>query len=365
MPTNAVMPYAIELGENFNGNIAIAAPAFDEDKLLIYREIFYDGFAVVIAARDLTTGGAVAIKKTDFGYLGNCFTKVTYIQRRISAKLRKQTTRIKTLSHPAVMKLLDFVLEPRRIVIITEMCLFGDLFNWMLQQHTIRFRDVLVMLHGLFQAFQFLHDKGYTHGYLKPTNVLFQTISPHSLVILPDLSVKKEAAYLLSSPLATCQSCTAPEALLKLADSVDTPPELDPTKCDDDAFFGTKEMDVWSIGVIALIALTGVNFFHYKSIQELKEPLDSRLEKAFSHPILSMCNKDLVTNLKRFLTSDPRSRATAAIGAKINWIDEAKVVDDDRNLLFMMEYDLLNTCKYFRSYGLTVLNELLDSVREP
>lgn len=365
MPTHPAIPYSIDLGENSNGNLALAAPAFDEDKLLVYREIYYDGFSTVIAARDLTSGGAVAIKKTDFTHIANCFSHATLLQRRVSCKLRKQTSRIKTISHPAVMKTLDFVLEPRRIVIITEMCLFGDMFNWMLQQHVIRFCDILIIVHGLFQAFNFLHDKGYTHGSLKPTNVLFQTISPHSLVILPDISVRKEAAYLLADPLVNCLSCTAPEALAKIVDSVQEPPQLDPSKSDEYEFFGTKEMDVWSIGLIAMTALTGVNIFKYGTLASLKQPFEDRLEKAFAHPILNMCDKQFVNHLRRFLNVDPQKRETAAVGAAINWAEEARVVNDDRNLLAIMEYDLLDTCKYYRSFGKNVTCQLLDSVRHP
>lgn len=365
MQAHALLPYRIDHGENSNGNIALAAPAFDEDKLLIYREIFYDGFSTVIAARDLTSGGAVSIKKTDYSHLGNCFSHITCLQRRVTTKLRKQTSCIRSLSHPAVMKMFDFVSEPQRIVVITEMCLFGDLFNWMLQQHVVRFRDVLVILHGLFQAFHFMHDKGYSHGYLKPTNVLFQTISPHSLVVLPDLSVKKEVAFLLREPLSTCQSCTAPEALKKLLDDLEQDTASESAKNDEFAYSGTKEMDIWSIGVITLIALTGINFFQYDSIEDMKEPLEARLEKAFSHPIIKMCSKQLITNLKLVLNIDPESRITAAAGANINWVDEAKVSDDERNLLYMMEHDLLNTCKYFRMYGQNVLQDLLSRVRRP
>ncbi|EUB63700.1 Peripheral plasma membrane protein CASK [Echinococcus granulosus] len=56
-----------------------------------------------------------------------------------------------------------------------------------------------------------------------------------------------------------------------------------------------------------------------------------------------MCSKQLATSLKLVLTIDPECRITAAAGANINWVDEAKVADDERNLLYMMEHDLLNT----------------------
>lgn len=364
MPSYPGLPFQACQGENCNGNIAMAAPAFDEDKLLVYREIYFDGFCTVIAARDLTSGGAVAIKKINFDHLGNCFANVKLLQRSITAKLRKQTVKIKTLSHPAVIKTLDFVLEPRRIVVITEMCLFGDLFNWMLQQRTIRLRDSLLIIHGLFQAFQFLHDNDYTHGSLKPTNVLFQTISPHSLVVLPDLSIKKEISKLMNDPLAQCQSCTAPEELTRLANSSVTPPQLSAQDVSDPDSFGTKEMDIWSIGVIALIALTGINFFNFNSLSEMKSPLDARLEKAFSHPIFTLCDQKLVTCLKRFLKIDPKERATAEDGANMHWIEEAKALNDERNLLFIMEYDLMSTCKSFRLYGQTVVDKIFNEIRQ-
>lgn len=363
MTFNALIPYSHEHGANSNGNITFSAPGFDEDKLLIYREIFYDGFSTVIAARDLTSGGAIAIKKVEFSYLKNIFTPITQLQRNILSKIRRQAARIRALSNLTVTKMIDFVSEPHRLVIISEMCLYGDLFNWMLQQHVIRFRDVMIILHSLFQAFNFLHEQGYNHGYLKPTNVLFQTISPHSVIILPDLSVKREIAYLLNEPLATCLSCTAPEALKKLVKSMDEERSWDRSRMSDLKFFGTKEMDVWSIGVIALLALTGVNFFQFSSIDDLRQPLDEKLENAFSHPIIQLCSEQLVGCLRKVLTIDPRHRITAAAGAAVNWVEEANVADDERNLLYIMEHDLLNSCKYYRIYGQMVLDDLLGNAQ--
>ncbi|KAM7540010.1 hypothetical protein Aperf_G00000029053 [Anoplocephala perfoliata] len=361
MTFNALIPYSHEHGTNSNGNIAFSALGYDENKLLLYREIFCDGFSTVIAARDLTSGGAVAIKKVEFDYLKNIFAPIKQLRRIFLDKTVKQTSRIRALSNLAMTKIIDFVSVPHRLIILSEMCLFGDLFNWMLQQHVVRFRDVMIMLHSLFKAFNFLHEEGYSHGYLKPTNVLFQTISPHSVLISPDLSVKREMAYLLKEPLITCQSCTAPEALEELVESVNDEKPRNWSKLRDFKFFGTKEMDIWSIGVIALLAITGVNFFQFNTIDDLKQPVEKKLERAFSHPIIQMCSKQLVVCLRKVLTIDPRYRITAAAGSAINWVEEAKVANDERNLLYMMEHDLLNSCRYYRIYGQMVLDDLLEN----
>ncbi|KAL7062456.1 hypothetical protein AAHC03_0685 [Spirometra sp. Aus1] len=309
------MPFIVSRDENSNGNLALAAPAFDEEKLLVYREIYFDGFSTVIAARDLTSGAAVAVKKIDFAQLGNCFSEVIQLQRRLTSKVRKQVARIKALSHPAVMKMLDFVLEPTRLVVISEMCLFGDMFNWMLQQQHL---------------------------------------------LLPDLSVKKEISHLLNDPMLSCISCAAPEVIRDLVKAQYEPPKSAPNPEDDSELFGTTAMDVWSIGAIALIALTGINYFQYETFDDLGKPVESRLERAFSHPILSFCGPKIKEHLCKFLEVDPEKRATAAEGAALVWLEEAEIASDDRNLLFLMEYDLMNTCKYFRLYGQKVTKKLFS-----
>ncbi|KAM7540011.1 hypothetical protein Aperf_G00000029053 [Anoplocephala perfoliata] len=168
-------------------------------------------------------------------------------------------------------------------------------------------------------------------------------------------------AYLLKEPLITCQSCTAPEALEELVESVNDEKPRNWSKLRDFKFFGTKEMDIWSIGVIALLAITGVNFFQFNTIDDLKQPVEKKLERAFSHPIIQMCSKQLVVCLRKVLTIDPRYRITAAAGSAINWVEEAKVANDERNLLYMMEHDLLNSCRYYRIYGQMVLDDLLEN----
>lgn len=358
MTFNAEITYDNEYGENSNGNIAFALPGFDESKLLIYREIFNGGFSSIVGARDLTSGSAIAVKKVEFNYLGNIFTPITDLQRNVLNKIRKQVNKIRELSKISVMKMLDFVSEPNKLVVVSEICLFGDLFNWMLQQHVLKFRDILMVVNSLFRAFDFLHSQGYIHGYLNPTSVLFQTISPHSLIIKPDLSVKKELAHLLNNPLIAYRSCTAPEELKKLVDAFEKGQPIDLIKEDDSPLFATKEMDVWSIGVIILIAFTGVNFFQFDSINDLRQPFDVKLEEAFKHPIMLMCSEKFFANLRKILAVDPSKRISAADGAAINWLEESKVADDDLNLLYIMEHDLLNSCKYYRIYGQRVVENL-------
>nr|VZI32257.1 unnamed protein product [Spirometra erinaceieuropaei] len=137
--------------------------------------------------------------------------------------------------------------------------------------------------------------------------------------------------------MLSCISCAAPEVIRDLVKAQYEPPKSAPNPEDDSELFGTTAMDVWSIGAIALIALTGINYFQYETFDDLGKPVESRLERAFSHPILSFCGPKIKEHLCKFLEVDPEKRATAAEGAALVWLEEAEIASDDRNLLFLMD----------------------------
>ncbi|VDN97539.1 unnamed protein product [Rodentolepis nana] len=345
-----------EFDENTNGNVVFAWPGFDANKLLIYREIFNGGFSTTVGSRDLTTGGIVAIKKVEFDYLGNIFTPIEDLKRRVLNKVREQTNKIKEIAAASVIESIDFVTEPNRIIVISQLQLSGDLFNWMLQQPVLQLRNVLLVVNYLFRAFDYLHSQGYAHGYLNPTKILFQNTAPHSVLVKPDLSIKKELAYLLNDPLITCQSCTSPEEIKRLADTFENGRQSESN------FSPTKEMDIWSMGVVILIALTGVNFFQFDKIDDLRQPFDVLLEEAFRHPTMQMIGENFLINLRKVLAVDPSTRISAADAAAINWAEDANVADENLNLLYIIEHDLMNSCRYYRTYGQAVLKKLRNSI---
>ncbi|KAF6776189.1 hypothetical protein AHF37_04424 [Paragonimus kellicotti] len=345
--------------------VSLAAPVFDEDKLLVYRELYYDGFSSIIAARDLTSGAAVAVKKVEYAFMKPAPFPIRCLQRSFSKKVRQQVAKIRALSHNSVLKIIEFVVEPERIVIVTEMCMFGDLFNWMLQQPQLRVRDICLIIQYVQQVLSYLHSQNFIHGNLTPTHILFQAMSPQSVTVMPDLSIRKELVN-LTAKAPPVFDCWAPEklkyfrslvaernsfgkALAEVAEEQPIHPYFEPT----------KSMDIWSVGCITHIALTGKPPFVANSVTDMVNVIEACEEKLKS-PMLNRLSPLIKKQLNDTLAINPDDRPTAEKSSDCHWFDDDITRADNRNILLTIEYDLLYTCRRYRTQGRRIFDSVFN-----
>ncbi|VDP92031.1 unnamed protein product [Echinostoma caproni] len=319
---------------------------FDEEKLLIYRELYYDGFSSIIAARDLTTGAAVAVKKIEFRFLKPAPFPLENLKERYARKINQQAAKIRALTPNSVVKMMEFAIESNRVTIMTEMCMFGDLFNWMLQQPQLRIRDICLVVQNIFQALRFLHSQNYVHGALSPTTILFQSMSPQSVTIMPDCSVRSEVLQLvrIEPPIMDCFS---PEQLKAIVSEQQAA----------NSFVPTEASDVWSVGIIAHIAFTGKAPFRGTNASELLATIE-RADGKTSNKIFSTLSSLIQKQIHNALSVDPGSRTTADEGSEVFWFDDEHTKNDNRNILLTIEYELLNTCRRYRNQGRQVFERV-------
>ncbi|CAL8074375.1 unnamed protein product [Calicophoron daubneyi] len=328
--------------------------SFDEEKLLVYRELYYDGFSSIIAARDLTSGAAVSVKKVEFNFMKPSPFPVRYLQKLFAKKIRKQAEQMRSLSHSSLLKVMEFVVEPKRTIVVTEMCMFGDMFNWMLQQAQLRVRDICLVIQYVFQALRYLHSQDYVHGHLMPTHILFQSMSPQSVTIMPDLSVRSELIDMtIKSPPVI--DCWAPELIKQFIEhQKQLPVEISDKKI---SIERTKAMDVWSAGVIAHLALTGRPPFQASGLQNTLDEIES-FGGDLKHPIIQTLSPTVQESLKKFLCVDSTKRAVADYGAEPLWFDDELTRLDNRNFLITTEYDLMHSCRRYRQQGRDVFEHV-------
>lgn len=322
---------------------------FDEDKLLVYRELYYNGFSSIIAARDLTSGAAVAVKKVDFQFFKPCPLSITKLRENYAKKVNKQANKIRAITHSSVAKLMEYVIEPKRITIMTEMCMFGDLFNWMLQQPQLHVRDICLVVQNIFQAIRFLHSQDYVHGALSPTAILFQSMSPQSVTIMPDFSVRAEVAK-LANVEPPIMDYFPPEYLATLIlkeTNVDRTEEKEFTV---EQFTPTTASDVWSIGIIAHIAFTGKAPFYGTNASEMLRNIKGTNGEPRNEMFLTF-SPLIRRQVIRSLAVSPEARLTVEEGSDVYWFDDEETTNDNRNVLMTIEYELLSTCRRYRNQG--------------
>ncbi|TPP63594.1 Ca2+/calmodulin-dependent protein kinase [Fasciola gigantica] len=330
---------------------------FDEDKLLVYRELYYNGFSSIIAARDLTSGAAVAVKKVEFSFFKPCPFSITKLKENYANKINEQAAKIRAITHTSVVKLMEYVIEPKRVTIMTEMCMFGDLFNWMLQQAQLRVRDICLVVQNIFQALRFLHSQGYVHGALSPTTVLFQSVSPQSVTIMPDLSVRAEVLKLarVEPPIMDhfAPECLKTNTLKQGEDNEKTIEDGFAT----DQCTPTKASDIWNVGIIAHIAFTGKAPFRGRNAFELLKNIEATNGESRNEMFHTLSS--LIRNqVNRSLSVNPETRLTAEEGSEVYWFDDEETKNDNRNILMTIEYELLSTCRRYRNQGRQVFENV-------
>ena len=144
---------------------------------------------------------------------------------------------LKTVDHPSIVKLMDYVSSELCVYLIMELVLGGQLQGRLRQQGAYDEHEAKLMLRQVFGAVHHLHDRNIIHRDIKPENILFVEEDDHITVKLSDFGLSTQKEGRLTTRCGTPSYC-APELL-------------------SGAGYG-KSVDVWSLGVLTYVVLCGV-----------------------------------------------------------------------------------------------------------
>ena len=152
--------------------------------------------------------------------------------------LRTEIETLKKLDHPMVMKFHDVYQNASTTFIVTEHCTGVDLFED-LENNEFRFDELkaAIITRQLLEALTYCHDQGIVHRDLKPDNIIFDEDHGETIKLID---------FGLSHHTSQC-SATSDQI-------VGTPEYLAP-----EVIRGsyTEKCDMWSIGVILYVMLSG------------------------------------------------------------------------------------------------------------
>jgi serine/threonine protein kinase len=154
--------------------------------------------------------------------------------------VKREVEILKLCQHPNVIRLLDIFENADYIYIIMENMRGGDLFNYLEKRdfHISEARACFIV-HSLATALYYLHSYGIAHRDLKPENILMVDESEDADVKIVDFGLSKIVGpdEKCTDPFGTL-SYVAPEVLLQQPYD--------------------KNVDVWSLGVVAYLLLSGI-----------------------------------------------------------------------------------------------------------
>ncbi|XP_074644865.1 calcium/calmodulin-dependent protein kinase type 1-like [Tubulanus polymorphus] len=215
---------------------------------------------------------------------------------------------LRRLHHPNIVQLLDVYEDTSYVYLIMELVTGGELFDRIVRKGSYTEKDASSLCHQILEAVDYMHERGVVHRDLKPENLLYYSPEEESKIMISDFGLSKiEGSGIMATACGT-PGYVAPEVLANQP-------------------YG-KEVDVWSIGVIAYILLCGYPPFY----SELDTDLFRQIIKAdyeFDSPYwdeISESSKDFIRHL---MCVDPKKRYTCRQAIQHQWVSGNAALDKD------------------------------------
>ncbi|KAJ0183348.1 hypothetical protein K1T71_001324 [Dendrolimus kikuchii] len=209
--------------------------------------------------------------------------------------------------HPHIITLRGVYEEGGRILAVTELCRGGELLEHITQRGCLPEHEAAPILRNVLEAVHYLHRHTVVHRDIKPSNILFATAEKRPEDIrLVDFGLAKQLRAengLLMTPCYTA-NFVAPEVLKRAGYDA--------------------ACDIWSLGVLAYIMLSGRTPFASTG-DDTPEAILARIESGkvdLSGGVWRSVSPSARSCIRRMLQLEPSSRPRAASLAHEPWLRE-------------------------------------------
>eukprot|EP00918_Siedleckia_nematoides_P015026 GHVU01032597.1.p1 GENE.GHVU01032597.1~~GHVU01032597.1.p1 ORF type:complete len:371 (+),score=89.90 GHVU01032597.1:204-1316(+) len=247
-------------------------------------------FGEVILCKDRTTAIECAVK---------VISKRSLKKNSSSAALLKEVQLLKELDHPNIMKLYEFFEDAGYFYLVGELYTGGELFDEIISRKRFSEADAGRIVKQVLSGITYMHRNKIVHRDLKPENLLLESKGKNAQIKIIDFGLS-----------------THFEGQKKMRDKIGTAYYIAP-----EVLHGTydEKCDVWSVGVILYILLSGCPPFYGSSEYEILKRVETG-KYSFNLPQwkkVSEMAKDLI---RRMLTYVPSMRITAREALEHEWV---------------------------------------------
>lgn len=283
-----------ELDKN-RASAALAASEFHKRYELSDKTLGTGAFSEVVQAFDRTCGACVAVKIINRNGL-----------RGKEESLENEIQVLRRLRHPNIVQLLDVYDDKHHVYLIMELVQGGELFDRIVEKGSYTEKDGSILIKQVLAAVDYMHEEGVVHRDLKPENLLYYCKEDESKIMISDFGLSKTEESGIMATACGTPGYVAPEVLAQQP-------------------YG-KEVDCWSIGVIAYILLCGYPPFYDENDAELFKQI-LRAEYEFDSPYwdeISDSAKDFIGHL---MCKDPKARYCCKKSLAHPWISGNTALD--------------------------------------
>ncbi|XP_052652286.1 death-associated protein kinase 2-like isoform X2 [Harpia harpyja] len=312
--------------------LAVAlSPGNVEDLYELLEKLGSGHFGVVKRCQERSTGTFYAAK---FMKTRRCRGSRLGLER---AQVEREVAILRQLDHPNVMRLHDLFVSKAEMVLVLELIGGGELFDFIAEKEMLSEEEAIEFLGQILCGVEYLHAHHIAHFDLKPENIMLQekhVPRPWIKIIDFGLAQHLEDGVTFKSLCGTPQYI-APEVI-----------NYEPL---------SSAADMWSIGVITYILLSGLSPFQGETDAETLSNVVAGTyefeERCFSQT--SEMAKDFIRHL---LVKEPGHRMTAAECLVHPWIkplSRKQVANRSRSSINMKNFRKFNARRKWKlSYNM-------------
>ncbi|XP_071973844.1 serine/threonine-protein kinase H1 isoform X3 [Engystomops pustulosus] len=177
----------------------------------------------------------------------NKASKQPYAIKMIETKYREgrevcesELSVLRRVRHTNIIKLIEVFETQERVYMVMELATGGELFDRIIAKGSFTERDATHVLQMVLEGVKYLHTLGITHRDLKPENLLYYHPGTDSKIMITDFglaSARKKGDDCLMKTTCGTPEYIAPEILVRKP--------------------YTNSVDMWALGVISYILLSG------------------------------------------------------------------------------------------------------------
>lgn len=252
-----------------------------EDFYEIGEQLGRGSFSIVKRARSKQDGKEYALKVIQRKHI-----KQKLLQREIEI--------LKKVKHPNILPLYDVFENEDYVYLVLGLATGGELFDRIVERGHYTERETCLIVKQILEAVKYLHDQGVIHRDLKPENLLCSNDFDKTLhIYVSDFGLSR---MFETNELITTY-CGSPEYVA---------PEV--LECGKRGIPYEKSIDLWSVGVITYILLTGFLPFYDANHKQLFKKIQNVDYTWDDCPTVSPQAKHFIEHL---LVKDPKKRITA------------------------------------------------------
>ncbi|KAI5607700.1 death-associated protein kinase 2, partial [Silurus asotus] len=253
------------------------------------------------------------------------------------ASVEKEVEILKSLQHHNIMAIRDVFESKAEVVLIVELIRGGELFDFIAEKESLSESEAIEFLKQILKGVSFMHNKHIGHFDLKPENIMLSDKQgPH-----PDIKI-------IDFGMAHC--FLQGEEYKSMGG---TPQYIAPEIINYEPL--STAADMWSIGVITYILLSGLSPFQGDTNEEtLKNILDMKYQ--FEPHFFSLTSSMAKDFIQKLLVKEQSERMTAdecLIHPWIKPLNQTQMAKRNRSSINMKNFKMFNARRKWKmSYNM-------------